>query len=300
MQALGGNEDGRMNRQKEKVLKTTLNHSYQDVTIKLSDDRRFRALLNPSKLDDDEDIKILSIPYKGLNLNTQKEELVGLHSGDSFLWEQTNTNWLIFLEHLEEDAYYRAKTLKCLYSIEIDNKTYFYSIRQTVSQNFGWSFREQIAINDMNNKVLLYIKKDDTTIDFFKRFATVDLDILGKKLRWQVIGSNKFFGDGVLEVCLQEHYSDPVLEVQEPTTTGQILAGIQGKDEIALFEQVSFAIEGYSGGEWFIEIGGNRQTLGNDDSVTFAIKDKRVKNVVVGYRLSNNEEITKTIKIVSI
>ena len=69
----GGNQQGRMNRDKVASLRKALLYSYQAATITLSDNREFRCLINPDKLRNDYDDKIISIPYKDICLNSEKE-----------------------------------------------------------------------------------------------------------------------------------------------------------------------------------------------------------------------------------
>ena len=57
----GGKADDRMQKDKLRTLKKALLYSYQAETIVLEDGREFRALINPDKLKNDYDNKILSI-----------------------------------------------------------------------------------------------------------------------------------------------------------------------------------------------------------------------------------------------
>ena len=53
----------RMNKDKLRSLKKALWYSYQSATLVTEDEKEFRCLINPNKLNNDYDVKILSIPY---------------------------------------------------------------------------------------------------------------------------------------------------------------------------------------------------------------------------------------------
>ena len=55
----GGRADNRMEKDKLRTFKKSLLYSYQSETAVLSDGREFRCLINPDKLKNDYDNKIL-------------------------------------------------------------------------------------------------------------------------------------------------------------------------------------------------------------------------------------------------
>ena len=93
----GNNQQNRMISGKLASLKRALLYSYQAATAILEDGREFRCLINPDKLKDDYDKKIISADF-----------CLGLKEGDVFYWERTKTHWMVTLQHLEEEAYFRA------------------------------------------------------------------------------------------------------------------------------------------------------------------------------------------------
>ena len=48
--------------------------------------------------------------------------------GDTFTWKDTNTHWLVYMQKLEETAYFRAEIRRCAYTFTIDGKTYTYEV----------------------------------------------------------------------------------------------------------------------------------------------------------------------------
>ena len=117
LQWQGGNQEQRMIKDKYRTLKQALMFSYQGCDVQLQQKREsceqledqpiYRALINPDKVKQDYDDKILSIFYE-----------TGYKCGDVFLWKGTNTRWLIYLEQLTEDAYFRGEIRLCKYQIK--------------------------------------------------------------------------------------------------------------------------------------------------------------------------------------
>jgi hypothetical protein len=112
----GPSQQQRMVRDKQKSLAKALVYSYQGAFIKKCEFNRkdipyeerypIRALINPNKLKMDYDDKIISIGYES-----------GFQPGDVFKWHGTNTYWLIYLQDLDEIAYFRGEIRRCDYMI---------------------------------------------------------------------------------------------------------------------------------------------------------------------------------------
>ena len=124
----GGNQQERMNKDKLNSLRKALLYSYQAATAILSDGREFRCLINRNKLSTDLDDKILSIPFKDICLNAERigtttEGMVdtNIKEGDIIEWKENGSHWLVFLQRLEETAYFRADLRRCRYEISLDN-----------------------------------------------------------------------------------------------------------------------------------------------------------------------------------
>ena len=129
----GGNQQGRMNADKLRGLRKALLYSYQAVTLIMplregeDEPRKFRALINPDKTKNDYDQKIVSIPFKDICLNKEREgktsdgmEEGGLKTGDVFEWEENHTHWLVYLRDYNEVAYFMSEIRRCDTSIEIN------------------------------------------------------------------------------------------------------------------------------------------------------------------------------------
>ena len=146
----GEQQQSRMIEDKLRSLKKALLYSYQAGTmiienpgyVENSTDRlkklptlEFRCLMNPDKLTFDADKKMLSVPFEDVCLNAERAGKtsdgivpVPISCGDTFVWKETDSRWLVTLRYLEELAYFRADVRKCYpFPLEIDgNKYYFY------------------------------------------------------------------------------------------------------------------------------------------------------------------------------
>ena len=142
----GSNQQVRMNKEKLKSLKKALLYSYQAATAILSDGREFKCLINPNRLSVDLDNKILSIPFKDicLNANTMglpvKEEIeTNIKEGDVIEWKENGSHWIVYLQRLEETAYFRADLRRCHSQITLeDNSKHWVYIRGPVEQTILW------------------------------------------------------------------------------------------------------------------------------------------------------------------
>ena len=104
----GGSSDGRNVRGKYLSFLSSLNNSYQAENITFKDNQ-WRCLINPDKLNNDYDQKEISIDFKA-----------HMKDGDVFYWDRTKSYWMAYLQHYEEEAYYRATIRKCNNYIDIN------------------------------------------------------------------------------------------------------------------------------------------------------------------------------------
>lgn len=233
----GSSAKNRLQKDKEKTLKKALLYSYQSETIILSDGRKFRCLINSEKTKADYDTKVISIPYKDICLGrvaykinnesgeniridipknpdgktSEKEEVIGMKCGDVFEWERTGTFWMAYLEKLEESAYFRAEIYRCDEEIEINGNKYHVYIRGPVETTIQWNQKSQLAWNDMNYSLIMYITKNEETLNYFYRFQ--EIKVGGKT--WQIKTVDQYSADGIIEICLGEYYENSIKQYQK-------------------------------------------------------------------------------------
>ena len=91
----GTHTKARMETDKLRSLKAALKNSYQRQTAILQDGREFFCLINPDKLKNDYDDKIISIPFEDICLNSPRVGKtsqgivpIGMKAGDTFTWKE--------------------------------------------------------------------------------------------------------------------------------------------------------------------------------------------------------------------
>ena len=116
----GTHTKARMETDKLRSLKAALKNSYQRQTAILQDGREFFCLINPDKLKNDYDDKIISIPFEDICLNSPRVGKtsqgivpIGMKAGDTFTWKENNTHWIVSLQRLQETAYFKASIRQC-------------------------------------------------------------------------------------------------------------------------------------------------------------------------------------------
>ena len=204
LQWRGGNQEQRMIKDKYKGFLQALQYSYQGADVqKINETTVYRALINPDKNKMDYDDKILSIDY---NANFK--------SGDIFKWVGTNTYWLIYLQELTEDAYFRAEIRRCKYQIQwvdpetaILHSTWAY-VRGPVETKIPFIQKNGISVDDPNRSLDIYIPKNEETLKKFTRYETFLLN----GLTWKIQSIDDISAEGVIQIAAVEHYTDKVLD----------------------------------------------------------------------------------------
>ena len=185
IQYRGGKQEGRMIKDKEKALKKALLYSYQACTAILADGREFRCLINPDKLKTNYDDKIISIPFKDIcvgrnNLaadseqpvtsgtkpqgkTSEGEEEIGMKAGDVFKWKETNSDWLVYLQRIEEDAYFRAEIRRCRHEVKINDTIYKVYAAAIDRDEISWITKQNISFNELNYGLNMFITKNQET-----------------------------------------------------------------------------------------------------------------------------------------
>lgn len=322
LQYQGGiSQEHRMQKGKEYSLKKALLYSYQAATAILSDGREFKCLINSDKTKPDYDTKIISIPYKNvcigmidkngkeiinkINEKTPEEE-IGMKCGDVFKWKETDTYWLVYLEKLEEDAYFRAEIYKCEEEIILNGKKYHIYIRGPVETTIQWNKRQEMTWNDLNYSLIMYITKDEYTLNYFHRFKQIKI---GNK-NWEVKTVDQYSADGIIEICLGEYFTNELNDkyeeqqnekyekAQEPPQ-GKIY--ISGPKIVHPYEDHEYTIYGLNEGAW--SISNTKKAIFkscSDSSVLINFITGKSGNIDLKYTTKNGEETSLSIEIKSI
>ena len=208
IQYAGGVMDNRVDKSKLHSMQMALQNSYQAEWITLNDNK-YRCLINPDKLKEDYDQKVISI-----------EHSAGMKEGDVFYWDRTDTHWLVYLQQHSESAYFRAQIRRCNYEIEVNNHKYWVYLRGPVETALVWRQKHNIEFNDLNYSLLIYVTKNEETLDFFKRFQILQID----GHRWRVAATDIFSQGSIIEVYLEEFFDNSLEDEQikkEPIIFGE-------------------------------------------------------------------------------
>lgn len=266
----GVHQEDRMIKDKYKTFLKALLFSYQAATVvKVMDNAEaplfdtynpepaspiqpdaVRALINPDKVKQDYDDKILSIDYK-----------YRYKAGDIFEWCGTDTKWLITLPEKTEDAYFRSEIRRCKYMIKFKdsegNIRYTWAaIRGPVETQINSIQKNEVRVHTPNLSLSLLMPKNEYTLAAFDRYSEFILN--GKCYRVEAPDSISM--DSVLEVNAEEYYYNRetddmenavkdglVIEPIDPTPATLIQGSWSIKPKIS--ELYSIDIEG---GTWSI------------------------------------------------
>lgn len=298
----GRKADDRMALDKLKTLKKALLYSYQAETAILADGREFRCLINPDKLKNDYDNKILSIPFSDICLNSDHlgiptslaEEPTNIKVGDVFEWKETGTHWLVYLRFLEESAYFRAEIRKCTGIITIDDIDYWAYMRGPVETKIRWNLKSDISWNDLNYSRIAYLTEDEHTKKL-KRFDVVKID--GENFQVQVVNKDTA-SDGILIVYLTEYFTNTIEEENKQNKEEEVQYAIKGEQKVYPYDIKVYSIEGVSG-EWSLSNTKAKILDSTESTVKIEITTGRSGIVDLIYTTFTGIEIVLPIEILS-
>lgn len=294
----------RMNKDKLRSLKKALWYSYQSATLVTEDEREFRCLINPNKLNNDYDVKILSIPYfeKCLNdfENSDNEVATNIAVGQTFTWKENDSHWIIYLQRLEETAYFRAEIRRCRFSFEINGKKYWVYLRGPIETGMVWNRSSYTYFNKLNETAFMYVAKNEDTEKFFTRFTKFKL---GNQY-WEVQATDKISVDGIIEVALKEYFTnnfdEPVQEITKEDIGLEPI--IYGNSVVKPFSANKYEVKNIDGGgRWSVsDIDKARiKTELNDTSILLEIVTGKSGMITLTYELDNHK-LELLIKILSL
>ena len=231
----GSVQQTRMINDKKRSLARALLYSYQGAdVIKTSETKSARALINPNKLKQDYDDKIISIYYD-----------YGYTAGDVFEWIGTNTYWLIYLQDLTELAYFRGDIRKCSHEIAWEDEdgqhSTYAAIRGPVETKINYIQKHGISIDTPNYSLNILMPKSEAAIKYFQRYQKFylkgDKDY---KVCWRVEAVDWLSMPGIIEINAVEYYSN---ETEDDIENG-VVGGLIAEPVDPNIEAENFNIEG--------------------------------------------------------
>ena len=307
LQYKGGEKQlDRMKHSKVNTLKRALLYSYQSQTAILSDGREFRCLINKDKTKIYSDDKIISIPFDDICLNEKEltgvpigkyktsegTQIIGMKPGDVFTWKETNTDWIVYLQRLEETAYFRAEIRNCNYTLDVDGKTYKVFARKKALSEIPWHTSKDISWNDLDYSLEMYLTKDDITKNRYKRFDIIELD----DRPWEVQAVDAMSVNGIVMVALKEYYRNSIekaieeenAEVPTPEVDTR-LPHITGDTEVYPYDTKVYTINGITGGSWSLDSKKAKIVSQTEESVTIEVTTGRSGEFELKYIKEDNE-----------
>ena len=219
----------RMIRDKRKTLSRALLYSYQAALVKkLYDDKdtiERRALINPDKIKQDYDEKIISIGFES-NFKT----------GDIFQWLGTNTYWLIYLQDLTELAYFRGNIRRCSYEIawEDENKNYhktYVALRGPVETKINYIQKHEISVDTPNHSLNILLPYNDDNVKLCQRYNKFYLQNDPNKTCWRIEATDLYSTPGIIEINAVEYYSNETADDIDNGIVNGLIQPIQDPNE---------------------------------------------------------------------
>ena len=289
----GGDADGRNVQGKLKSMLGALKNSYQAEWVTLNEDdeenkSRWRCLINPDKLKEDYDQKEISIQFES-----------NLKEGDVFLWDRTNTHWIVYLQEYSEEAYFRASIRRCDYQIDINGRNYWIYMRGPVETTIQWNQKHQLYFNDLNYTIIMYIPKNEETSSFFERHKIIKFD----NHNWKVNAVDRYSQKGIIEVVLGEAFDNDIEDlkvVPEVINPDEATPHISGPRFVKPFdENLSYVIKNASNGKFVVNNSKVKINHATEQSCDITILTGKSSSFDLIYRIDDNDDIVLPITIES-
>ena len=215
----GGNlQQNRMIKDKRRSLDRALVYSYQGADVRKIDstsDDYVRALINPNKLKQDYDDKIISVGYEH-----------HFECGDIFEWKGTETYWLIYLQDLTELAYFRGDIRKCSHQINWEDEngkhSTYAAIRGPVETKINYIQKHGISVDTPNYSLNILLPKTAETLSYFQRYNKFYLADDELKVCWRIEAIDWLSMPGILEINAVEYYANEFEDNLEDGTVGTL------------------------------------------------------------------------------
>ena len=215
----GGNlQQNRMIKDKRRSLDRALVYSYQGADVRKIDstsDDYVRALINPNKLKQDYDDKIISVGYEH-----------HFECGDIFEWKGTETYWLIYLQDLTELAYFRGDIRKCSHQINWEDEngkhSTYAAIRGPVETKINYIQKHGISVDNPNYSLNILLPKTAETLSYFQRYNKFYLADDELKVCWRIEAIDWLSMPGILEINAVEYYANEFEDNLEDGTVGSL------------------------------------------------------------------------------
>lgn len=227
LQFRGGSlQQDRMIKDKRETLDRVVYHSYQGANVSaIGENSVYKALINPNKLKQDYDDKVISIGYES-----------NFKPGTVFDWNNTGTRWLIYLQDLTELAYFRGDIRRCCYTISWKDengkvRSIDAAVRGPVETKINFIQKAGISVDEPNHSLDILMPKNEHTLKYFLRYSKFylkGLDNGDEQICWRVEARDSISMPGILELVAVEYYSNEMRDdIEAGVADGLVVTPIE-------------------------------------------------------------------------
>lgn len=303
-----GGEEANLRNVKSKLrsFHAALKDSYQSEWITLhkgeENEQRVLCLITPSRLTEEFDKKVLSIDFE-----------YNVKEGDVFYWDRTGMYWMVNLQQHTEEAYFRGTITRCEHQALIDDKLYWITLRGPLETDASWSGKHDIYINNLNYSMKMEITKNKHTMDYFSRFKIIKIqnkytDTDGTEYteehRWQVVATDKYSSNNIIEVYLKEYADNPLEDMQvevEEEVIDTAAPYIDGPREVYVFDEaIVYTIKNITNGSFVVNSKLVKINEKNSDMISLDIITGKSNSFEIVYKVEGMEDIKLNVNIKSL
>lgn len=298
--------DGRNVKGKYDSFASALKNSYQAEQITLGEgtenERRWRCLINPSRLTEQFDKKVISIDFES-----------GVQEGTIFYWDRTKRHWIVDLQQHTEEAYFRGTITRADYEIDIDDVPYWCAVRGPVETTTIQNQKHGITWNDLNYSLVIKITKDSRTVDYFSRHNVTKMKLTYENAEtgelmeeWhnqKVVATDKYSEERIMEVYLDEWYDNEAEDAMiqpEEEVIDLMAAHIEGPATVNVWdENVSYSIVGLKQGVFTVSSNKVKINKMNGTSCELDILAGKAFSFTLTFVSEDGQKIEKVITVKS-
>lgn len=154
---------------------------------------------------EEDEVEELPNPEEEGSIIPEGVQEIGIKEGDIICWKENGSHWLVYLQRLEETAYFRADIRRCRYELTLGNGSKYWAyVRGPVEQSIFWSQKSNNYFNKLNYTLVLYVTQNEETLAYFKRFKKIMIN--GQP--WEVQATDSISTPGIIEMTLKETYNN--------------------------------------------------------------------------------------------
>ena len=297
-------QDGRNVKGKYDSFSAALKNSYQAEQITLGqgtqNEHRQRCLINPSRLTEQFDKKVISIDFES-----------GVQEGTVFYQDRTKRHQIVDLQQHTEEAYFRGTITRADYEIDIDDVPYWCSVRGPVETATVQNQKHGIAWNDLNYSLVIKITKDSRTIDYFSRHKVTKMkltyedaetgELLEEWHNQKVVATDKYSEERIMEVYLDEWYDNEAEDASIPPqeeVPDLMVPHIEGPASVNVYdENLSYSIVGFKQGSFTVSSNKVKINEMTNKSCVISILAGKAFSFILSFVADTGEKVEKIITV---